>query len=195
MANIYRVTFQWNGFNGAPGYTNLFYDDSTGTAQQAADISRTFLVGALTAAPAVLPTNVNLVGPTSVDTVEPATGTLVFTTPITQPAAITGTAAGNFSSSTGACVTWLTSGIVGGHRVRGRTFLVPLAPTAYTTTGGLTSTYQSSLASAAATLIAASPDLVCWRRPISQAAGGGGTNVVLAARVPQKTAVLTSRRD
>lgn len=195
MANIYRVTFTWNGFTGAPGYTNMFYDDSTGTAQQAADATRTFLVGCLTQAPATLPTGVNLTGPTSVDTVEPGTGTLVFTTPITQPAQINGTASGNFASSTGACITWLTAGIVNGHRVRGRTFLVPLAPTAFTSTGGLAAAYQTSLAAACTTLLAASPDLVVWRRPDSQAAGGGGTNIVLAARVPSKSAVLTSRRD
>ena len=135
---MYRVQFQWNGFTGAPGFTNMFYDDSTGTAQQAADITRTFLVGCLTAAPASLPSGCSLVGPTSVDTVEPGTGTLVFTTPVTQPAQINGTAAGNFASSTGACVTWLTAGIVNGHRVRGRTFLVPLAATAFTAAEAMT---------------------------------------------------------
>jgi hypothetical protein len=195
VANMYRVQFQWNGFTGAPGFTNMFYDDSTGTAQQAADITRTFLVGCLTQAPSPLPSGCSLVGPTSVDTVEPGTGTLVFTTPVTQPAQINGTAAGNFASSTGACVTWLTAGIVNGHRVRGRTFLVPLAATAFTATGGLSAAYQTSLATACTALLAASPDLVVWRRPISQAAGGGGVNLVLAARVPAKSAVLTSRRD
>jgi hypothetical protein len=195
VANIFRVTFTWNGFTGAPGFTNMFYDDSTGTAQQAADITRAFLVGCLTQAPATLPTGCSVVGPTSVDTVEPATGTLINTTAITQPAQINGTATGNFASSTGACVTWLTAGIVAGHRVRGRTFLVPLAAAAFTSTGGLAPAYQTALSAAVTTLLAASPDLVVWRRPISQAAGGGGTNAVLAARVPSKSAVLTSRRD
>lgn len=195
MANIYRVTFVWQGWSGAPGYTNMFFDDSTGTAQQAVDAVRAFLVTCTTLAPAVLPTGITISGPGTVDTLEPATGTLVNSTPVTPPAVISGTASGAYSAAAGACVSWLTSSIVNGHRVRGRTFIVPLASTAFDTSGTLASAYISNINTGIVALLAATPDLVVWRRPVSQAAGGGGVSPVLVGKVTDKSAVLTSRRD
>lgn len=195
MANIYRVVATWQGWSGAPGYTSMYYDDSTGTAQQAADVTRAFLFACAGTAQNILPAGVSIQFQSSVDTLEPGTGSLVNSTAVTKPADVLGTGSGNFSSASGACISWLTSAIVGGHRVRGRTFLVPLASGGYDNQGTLATAYLASLQTAITTLLAATPDLVVWRRPISQAAGGGGTNLVLVGKVTDKAAVLTTRRD
>lgn len=195
MANIYRVTFTWSGFTGAPGYTNLFFDDSTGTAQAAVDLSRAFMIAACGSALNAVPSVVKIDGPTTVDTIKPATGSLVNSTTVTPGAQISPTGSGTFASASGACISWLTSAIVNGHRVRGRTFIVPGSTNMFGSNGSLAASYQSALAAAGAALIAGSPDLVVWRRPVSQAAGGGGVHTALVGKVSPKTAVLTSRRD
>lgn len=195
MANIYRVVLTWTGFTGAPGYTNMFFDDSTGTAQQAADAARAFMFASFSTASQFLPTGVKIASSSSVDTIEPATGSLVNSTSVTQPADVNGGGSTVYSSATGACVSWLTSAIVNGHRVRGRTFLVPISTTAFDSVGTLATTFITAVNTAVTALLAATPDLVVWRRPISQAAGGGGTNLVLVGKVTDKTAILTSRRD
>jgi hypothetical protein len=72
---------------------------------------------------------------------------------------------------------------------------VPLVAFAFDSTGTLSTTLLNNVATAVTALLAATPDLVVWRRPISQAAGGGGYNLVLVGKVTDKAAVLTSRRD
>lgn len=195
MPNMYRVPFVWQGWSGAPGYTTLFFDDSTGTAQQAVDITRAFLNTCAGTSQVMLPTGITINGPSAVDTIEPGTGSLVNSTPVSQPAVIVGAGTGAYAAAAGACVSWLTSAIVNGHRVRGRTFLVPLSVSAFDTSGTLSSTLITAINSAVTTLLAASPELLVWRRPVSQAAGGGGTHPVLVGKVTDKAAVLTSRRD
>jgi hypothetical protein len=84
--------------------------------------------------------------------------------------------------------------VVSGHTVRGRTFLVPIGLSALDTNGTPLDSFISTVATAAAALIADPAEFVVWHRPESLAAGGGLTFPVLAQTVRDRIAMLTSRR-
>lgn len=193
MALMWRVTARWTGGQIGTGFTNLFFNDGISTPQAAADACRKLLSDALNIG-ASLPTGVTISFPSAVDVIEPTTGVLVVSTSITAPATITGTATTDYASVAGCCINWVTSGIVAGHRVGGRTFLVPLASAAFDNDGTMDTSFLANLATATATFIAAAPEFVVWHRPASVAAGGGSTHVVLAAKVNDRPSILTSRR-
>jgi len=194
MALLWRVTARWTGGNIGTGFTNMFFTEGIGTAQQAADAARAFLFSATGAANANLPTGITISFSAGVDVLEPATGILIQTVPVTAPSSVTGSGSGAYAAPTGACVSWVTSGIVNGHRVKGRTFLVPMAQSAFQSDGTLATAAISAIDSAAQTLIAAAPEFVIYHRPSSLAAGDGSTHPVLAERTNDVAAVLRSRR-
>jgi hypothetical protein len=186
MADIMRVRSVWSNFPGAPGYTDVY---SRNTALPAmTNAVRAFFDAIKT----LLPTGTNVQTLGSCETYDEATGTLTGSTSSTAPAVVTCTGAGSYAGATGAVVTWITSGFVSGRRVRGRTFLVPLA-SAFDANGSLQTTAQSTLQTAASGLITAmSGDLVVWHRPTQF--GAGSAHPVTSANVPDLAAVLRSRR-
>ena len=116
------------------------------------------------------------------------------TLPVTAPLPVTGVDTGVYAAVAGACVTWLTQGVLAGKRVRGRTFLVPMGAGGLQNDGTLSTAEVSAINTAASNLIAAAPEFTIWRRPTSKAAADGSSHPVLAFRVQDKTAFLTSRR-
>jgi len=124
----------------------------------------------------------------------------------TAPAAVSGPTSGNYAGPSGAVINWLTADVWNGRRVRGRTFIVPLAATAYDAQGTLQSTTITALTGAANTLRAREDvQLSIFRRPIRGKTSGlsdetvvispGGQYRVTSAAVPDKVAILRSRRD
>lgn len=193
MAQIWRVTVTWTGGKIGTGYTNLFFNTSASTAQLAADAARSFFFTALGSG-GQLPQGVVLTFPAVVDTIEATNGQLTSNTPITAPVAINGADSGAYAAVSGACVTWRTGDFVAGHRVRGRTFLVPLGATGWQNDGSLATSTISTINTAAAAIVAAAPEFVVWRRPDSAAASNGSTHIVATGTVSDKAAYLTSRR-
>jgi hypothetical protein len=201
MAPIYRYRFAWQGIPGAPGYTNLYAFNDT-TEQVFADAARAFLSSALKLATAqdTLFGGASIQGDSVVEHVEVTDGTLVDSVPITAPAVILGTGTGASPAPCGAAVNWLTGAVHHGHRVRGRTFLVPLAAAAYESNGTLLNSYLTIIRNAAAAYIASAANPVVWSRP-TRTPGSPGNNAdgaaftVVASQVNDKVAVLTSRRD
>lgn len=200
--NVYKVIYTWSGFTGQPGYTVMYFSEPTGTPQQAADTGRTFLLGlADSATKNNLPLGVKIDCPSAVDTINPTNGSLVTSSSVTTGAQIVGNGSGNFSSSTGACVTWLTADYLAGpsgrpRRVRGRTFFVPSAPSnTFDVNGTLSTTFMGMVNSSITALIAATPDLVVWHRPTAPGASDGKVFLVITGHINDKTAMLTSRRD
>lgn len=194
MPLMWRVVASWTGGQIGQGYTNLFFTEGVGTAQQAIDASRAFLRDAYGASTLGLPLGITITFQAGVDVMEPDNGMLLYTTPVTAPSPILGSGTGNYSAPSGACVTWTTSGVVAGHRVYGRTFLVPMSDGWMDTNGTLGATAVTNISAAAPALISAAPEFCIWHRPPSAAAGGGSTHPVLAFRLQDKVAVLTSRR-
>lgn len=191
---LWKVVAKWAGGAIGSGFTNFYFFDTTSSAQAAADSCRVFLAAAYGSSQVNLPTGVNISFTAGVDVIDTVTGQLTGTVPVTAPVTISGSGTGPYAAPAGACVTWLTNGVFNGHRLRGRTFLVPMAGSAYDTDGTLSTTAMNSINTAAASFIAAAPDFVIWHRPTPGGGGGGGATVVSASRVADLAAVLTSRR-
>lgn len=187
MAALQRHRTTWTGFVGGPGVTTLYWSDGTGPNLTAWNAFLTAIVGRF-------PTVVTWQSQNSGDRLDEATGAIVGSWSGTAQSAVVGTGAGSYSAPVGSVVNWRTAGIVGGKRVRGRSFLVPMAGAAYDSDGTIAAAALTTLRTALATFVtAAAADLRVWHRPVDGA--GGSQHVVTAADIPDKAAVLRSRRD
>lgn len=112
------------------------------------------------------------------------------------PAAIALTGAGAYAGGAGAVVNWVTGAFHQGRKVRGRTFLVPLVQIAYQADGTLAATFQSNIQTAAQAFATSSPTPIIFSDKTSKL-GVRSTllAVVTGATVPDRTAILRSRRD
>lgn len=91
-------------------------------------------------------------------------------------------------------VVWETASFSRGRRTRGSTFLVPINVSMLTDSDGtIVGSALTSVASAAATLLTAHPDLIVWSRP-TEAGGDGGTATISGVTVPDHVSWLRSRR-
>lgn len=193
-----RVTAEWSGFRGAPGYSNFYFDgpgpETPAIAQANAESVRAFFEAVRGSFPLALRIQIQPL----VARINPATGELEDEIPLTTPLVVV-SGSGNIVGSvvSGVCVNWRTSTIVDGRRVRGRTFLIPLQGGAYESDGtpsaGALAEFRAA-ATALATVNVGSPsELVIWKRPINRE--GGSTATVTSAQVSDKPAILRSRRD
>jgi hypothetical protein len=188
-----RVKSTWTGFTGSPGYTNLYFgntSDVTG-ANSAVSVASDLWDRLHT----FFPTGVTVQASQEVEDVDPANGDLLgaFTATASSPAWV-GTSPGGYSAASGAVINWRTAGIHRGHRVRGRTFLVPLGATCYQTDGTIIDAIRASMITALTPAVA-SP-LGVWARPFGPPPVVAGAFFdVISASIPDKSAVLRSRRD
>lgn len=183
---IARIRSVWTGFTGAPGYTN-FHIDVPGVSPTAVT---TFWSGVRP----WLPNAVTVTPDNGGDLIDEVTGQIQNTWTGTGGSPITGMGGNSGPLPAGAVITWHTDDVAAGRRVRGRTFIVPLAAMAYEANGTLSATCMSEIKSAADALIANSgQEFGVWRRPRPGVAGS--FHVVTRAEIKDKAAVLTSRRD
>jgi hypothetical protein len=120
------------------------------------------------------------------------TGVLTAVWPVTPPAQVQGTSAAVYARPVGARVDWSTGHVVAGHRLVGRTFIVPLASTSFDTTGQLLASVAQSINDQATIFItstAGNRPLVVWSRTHSV------SWAVDRSSVPLLAAVLRGRRD
>jgi hypothetical protein len=193
MANIAEIQVSWTGFPGSPG-VSTFYSDASVALPLAA--IRTFFDTIKTRFPSVT----NWTFPGVGDIFDSATGALVGSWAQAAPAVLVATgSAGNWVGPAGACVNWQTSTIVPpvpprttGHRLRGRTFLVPFDTNQFDNGSLVAATVTNVLAASTALVAAAGADLRVWHRPVAGA--GGVAGAITGATVPDKAVVLRSRR-
>jgi hypothetical protein len=149
---------------------------------------------------------VNLQVESAGDILEDTTGVITGAWTATPVLPVVGTGAALHAAPVGASVAWLTSTILDGHRLKGRTYLVPLGSDCFAGDGTLDGPRMANIAAAAVTFVAAEAgDLVVWHRPrIATAATAyhpavtaraGGHGLVTGSSVADVAAVLTSRRD
>ena len=204
MTEILRVKSEWTGFNGAPGYTNLFFRDFTSdgpggetatveNASAAVDRVRGFF-GALAD---LFPDDVTITPESAVDVLEAETGDLLDSLTATSGGSVRGTNTGGYMAAAGASISWRTAGIRNSRRILGRTFLVPLASANFNTTGSLIPAVQQTIQTAANALLnpAGTPDLGVWARPTTKDGNDGVWFVARQATVPSSGSILRSRRD
>lgn len=196
-----RVTTRWSGFTGSPGFTVMHFRDfdtegNVTPEQVNAAITRTRSFW--TTVHQRISSTVTLQPQSEVEILEDSTGELVDVVQATAPnAPILGTASGSVAGPAGAVINWRTSSIRNGRRIRGRTFLVPLAVTAYEANGSLVAAAQSEFLLAATNLVdsTGTPDLGVFARPTGPDAADGQWVRATGANVPDMVAVLRSRRD
>lgn len=183
-----RVRCSWQNWPGSPGVSTFYLDPAP--SQASIDSIRSFF----NAFQSILPAGLTINVPNSGDEIEETTGALsgVWSVP-TVPLATTGTGAGAYAGNAGAVVHWLTEGIAGKRRIRGRTFLVPLIASAFDATGAISTSTLSTISNAATSLVAANPGLLnVWVRPIPGRTGL--QHSISQVRVPRLAVSLRSRR-
>jgi hypothetical protein len=142
----------------------------------------------------VLPSNVTVTVPESGDVIDPTNGQLIDVWGATgDGGAIAGSGLAISAAGVGACITWLTDGITAGHRVRGRTFLVPMTTDLYDADGTLHSLAVTALNAGAGNLVTGG--LSVWHRPSGPGLSDGSEHPANNWRVRDKVAYLSSRRD
>lgn len=188
MSTLNKIPVAWGSWAGAPG-VSTFYTFGGNLDNDVAAIRAFFNSLALQ-----FPSGITFSVPGVGDTIDDATGLINGAWNATAaPAIVTGTGSGAYAGNAGGIVHWLTSGVANGHRVRGRTFLVPLIATAFDTQGSLSTTALTAIRSAAATLISSGAgDFRVWHRPVGGA--GGASFATLTSSVPDLAITLRSRR-
>ena len=198
MTNLLRQRTILSGFQGGPGVATMYFLD---VATAIESVSRFW--SSLTA---ILPNTVHITPERSGDTIEDTTGALTGSWLGGVVSTSVGQNPGAYSAPSGAVVTWRTSTVLDRKRVRGRTFVVPLAAGAYQDDGTLGAGAIGTIQAAATQLILEqSNSFVVWHRPFAgRAAVGtiparpahlGGHGLITASSVPDRAAVLRSRRD
>lgn len=201
MANLLKVTAQWSGFMGSPGYSNFFFKDPEPDASwdagatACADKVNTFF----NEIKGLFPPNVAWKINSDVPLINEANGEMVDIANAGARATLQATGPLQaYSAASGAVITWRTGGVRNGRRVRGRTFLVPAGYITLQTDGTIEPGSLLGFQNAANGLLAPhinGQKLHVWARPTAPGAEDGIAHPVLSASVPDKVAVLKSRRD
>ena len=199
MVDMLKFSARWTGFAGAPGVTNFYARDFSegGVDQAMADGFITRLDAYLDAWAGFLPVNVSLLVDPTVEVIEAETGDLQGYYTVTADSSRSGSSTDNWSAASGAVVSWYTDLVRNGRRLRGRSFFVPLYGAAYDSTGTLNNTMLTTLRAASTTFITAAGTgrMGVWGRPTSPTANDGTWSFVTSARINDKVAILSSRRD
>lgn len=201
MAPIIRIKARWQGFQGGPGYSIFHLRDFSSTDPTKAEAEagmariRLFFQNISGIIPAVASVQVE----SDVEVIEETTGELLSVIAATSTSVVAGGASSTakFATAAGGLVTWRTSLVHNGRRIRGRTFLVPLSSAAFDVDGTLSSSAVSDINTAATALAnpSGAPDMGVWARPSAPGASDGVWAAVTSFSIPDKGSVLRSRRD
>lgn len=197
------VRTYWDGTSGGPGLTQFALEGAAGGEWNPGGTN-----GAVSAVrvfwdslKALLPDELRLTVSPIIDDYNSITGKLVGSyVASTTPTVVAGTSATSYAAGAGAKITWNTNQISNGRRVRGSTFLVPLAAANYTITGTISAAAIATINNSAGNLISglatASTPLAVWSRPIKEPnARAGFDTQVVSGTCGSKTAILRGRRD
>lgn len=151
-------------------------------------------VGAFwTALTSQMPEDVEISFPSEVLDINTSTGVLEDVLTVTPPSAIQGVVTGTFAAPAGARVEWRTSAIVAGRRLRGRTYIVPIAGGAYDGNGTLDPASRTVMQEAADDYW--DEGLFSDAVPTVWSRTHGVQADISQALVPDEAAILRSRRD
>lgn len=171
-----------------------FHSDATlaGQAQSFADRVRTFMA----AFSGFIPDECAITFDTEVTWLDTATGQLEEVTAVTAPDIVTGSASGTWAAGSGCRVVWSTSSIVNGRRVRGATFMVPMASIGYASSGRIAATLKTAAEDAAVALLSGAGgdgwDLQVYSRPAP--GRPGSAHSVDAGSCSEMVATLRGRK-
>lgn len=201
MVAILRT--EWSGTSGGPGLTQIALLGAAGGewnpagAQSAVNAMRAFWDGIKGNLPNELKLNVSPI----IDTYDTVTGDLVSSVVAgTAPLSVAGTSTGGYAGGAGLKINWNTGQIRNGRRVRGSTFIVPVASGCFSDTGTIAIATQTQLNSSAQTFLAAlgagSTPMGVWSRPrLVPSPRAGYATEVIQGLCSTKSAILRGRRD
>ena len=196
MTVINLMRGEWAVPGGGAGVSSFAFHNTdhtkatTSQANAAASAVRTFF-NSLTVG---IPNEVSLAFPGPVDCFVVETGQFADQTPLTTvPASVVGANSGTWLGGAGAKVTWNTSAVVNGRKVRGFTYLVPYGASTFESNGTLVDTAITAILASAnnylTLMTAASLQAVVWSRTHHS------VHPITAPSVLDKSAILRSRRD
>lgn len=190
MAQIYQIRCVWTGVVG--GGVSTFYTDSTHLAAALSNLNAFW-----ESIKGLLPSSVTVTVPADGASYDDVTGAVSGGWAAGTATIHTGTSTNPYSAPSGAAINWQTGTIVGRRRLQGRTFLVPLGNNAYQEDGTLAAGALTTLRGAASALLTASGDFLfkVWSRPSVANSNTGTSAYIAGSSVPDKAAVLRSRRD
>lgn len=196
--DMYRVTARWSGFQGAPGYSNFYFGSGFldgGLLGDEAELVAGRVRDAFNELEDLLPTGLRIDIEPEVPIIDSDSGVIQSFNSIDPPDQVTTGARSDYAGPAGAVVTWRTGDLRNGRRIRGRTFIVPLATQSFQSDGTLESASLTSLRAFADTIMGSSldGDFGVWSRP--NGGSGGVFASVTGYTVPDMVAVLRSRRD
>ncbi len=201
MAPILRVKARWSGFQGSPGYSIFHFKDFAAETYAVSDatavVNKTRAM--FLAVAGLLPSVVSVDVQTDVELIDHNTGDLMDVLNASPVATVTGGASGTapYAAASGAVISWRTTQVRNGRRIRGRTFFVPLSSSAFESNGTLTSGALTSLGIAGTGMITPGdgPDFGVYARPTGPDATDGEFAQAMGYTAPDIGAVLRSRRD
>jgi hypothetical protein len=200
MASMYRVRAKWQYPFGGPGLSTFYFTVTGGAPGSSADATTVAgrVRGAFDVAKTLLSTSTTVIVNPQVDVISDVTGDLVGGFSITPPATVTGTVAGNDGpTAIMAGMRLLTNDILGGRRVRGRSFFGPISGTLTNfptpQAGIVTALNAFGVALITATPPSAVAPAVVWNRP--KPGVGGSMHQITSVTVAPDWWVMRSRRD
>lgn len=190
MTSLHRLVVDWAGA-GVVGraVSVLHFSASEGGAPPVANVKAAFETNKL-----LFPGGMTLTIPNSGDTIDDTTGTLTGVWTGTGGGVVTASGAVGTAAGVGCCIGWSTGGIVNGRKLRGRTFLAPIARASFDADGTLMSD-ALLMAQSIANMLQASGPLAVWHRPTTAGGSDGNSYGVVSNKVRDKVAYLSSRRD
>lgn len=186
MAAMNRVRVPWNGLGGLPGLSTFYFDVTSTTAVAA-------VFALFNTIKAKFPAPLSWSVPGSGDQIDGANGNLIGTWTMAGSGTVNAVNTAAYAAGCGARIKWQTATIIGGRRVIGSTFLVPLLAAEYDSGGTINDTDLASMQTAVDTF-AAGGDLYVWHRPTSPGASDGVSVPVTSGIILDKVSTLRSRR-
>jgi hypothetical protein len=169
------------------GVATFYTDTSGGALKSALDVF-------WNAVRSAMPNNLSIVVPDGGEELDSTDGSLVGTWTGGTTTTMAGSGGTTYAQGVGARVVWNTNGITRGRRVRGSTFLVPLATAMYANDGTIDNGIVTSFSNSAAALVTAlGGGLVIWSRP-STGGSDGVSHTVIGSSAPDRVSWLVSRR-
>lgn len=198
MTELKRVRVALTGFQGAPGVSTFYFLDTVTAMGSLHDLYAGLTLW--------MPNDLHIQVENTGDIIESTTGALTGDWSEAAVTEVVGMDTGAFSAPSGLCINWLTGTVLDGHRVKGKTYMVPLAGVTYDNDGTVrTDALETFRAEAAVFRDSQDSSLVVWHRPFpgapavpprpARAAHLGGHALVTNVQVNDKVAVLRSRRD
>jgi hypothetical protein len=190
MTTISRIRLEWGSSGVVGGGVSTFY-----SANSDPSVLITALRTNLNALAGIFPNDVQILFPSGGDTLNAETGAVTGVWSMTAASPVNGTATGSWASGVGGRLVWNTAGVTRRRRVKGSTYLVPMAANQYSDFGTIAATTVESMQTVATTLAAADgASMRVWSRPQSTTSGDGHAWPVLSGTAKATVTWLRTRR-